>query len=966
MYSQSELSNSLTSSSLSSLDTRLPINTTASPLSSASTLLAETLLQSTTFGRASEAESAIGLTPRDSLTSAYNLATVQGRSVASGVVGDNNPQDFYRFQLGTTSGLTVTLSGLSTDADLFLIRDFNGNGLLDANEIIASSAALGSSTESIDLSRVSPGSYFALVNQFSGNTSYTLTLTSDAAGNSLSTGRELGAISGSRVLNDFVGSSDPTDTYHFQLDANSHLSLTLNGLSADADLYLIQDFNHNGLVDNGEVLSYSIETGSTPESINLTGLASGDYYIQVNQYQGNTNYQLGITATPTEPGNTLATAANLGILTGQRSVSDFVGDGDPRDFYQFQLNATSTLNLNLSGLSADADLYLIRDLNNNGMIDGNETLSTSVALGTSPESISLFGLSAGNYFVEVAQFSGNTSYTLDLTADAAGGILSTARTIGILHDSQSFRDFVGSTDSSDIYRFSLDTTSNFSLSLSGLSADADVLLIRDFNNNGIVDFGDILASSAASGTSPEAISLNGLAPGTYFVQVAQFSGNTNYDLQLSATPVGGLRMVAGTLAADTFNYTPGYSYTVFSGNGNVDFGVGGYDVLNLSNILSSNVTLNLAGINGTGALFDLGNGTRVFDDITLSNGNQILFEGIDSILFSDRVINLSTVPNDPLFNQQWNLTMMGVQNAWRFTTGSNAVMIGVEDSGLGMNSVGNIHPDLRAPIVVDPNLADDFGDSTSHGTSVEGIISAISNNGIGISGINWNSPIAQVDVIPGNDFGDRTTAQATQELIAQAASRGQRLVINLSLSSTDISPAFEQLVANHQNDVLFVIASGNENASAISYPAELASRYSNVIAVGASWGNQDTSGNAKVPGTRISYPGVAGWGSNYGRGLTLMGPSEVLATRATHSLFGTTFDYNPDFDGTSAATPNVTGVASLVWSANPNLTATQVQQVLSQTAYDLGAPGYDLTYGHGFVNADAAVRRAIALGVGTD
>lgn len=60
-------------------------------------------------------------------------------------------------------------------------------------------------------------------------------------------------------------------------------------------------------------------------------------------------------------------------------------------------------------------------------------------------------------------------------------------------------------------------------------------------------------------------------------------------------------------------------------------------------------------------------------------------------------------------------------------------------------------------------------------------------------------------------------------------------------------------------------------------------------------------------------------------------------------------------------TSSLTTVASLVWSANPNLTAREVHTVLAQTAYDLGRAGYDLVYGHGFVNADAAVRRAIAL-----
>jgi subtilisin family serine protease len=101
-----------------------------------------------------------------------------------------------------------------------------------------------------------------------------------------------------------------------------------------------------------------------------------------------------------------------------------------------------------------------------------------------------------------------------------------------------------------------------------------------------------------------------------------------------------------------------------------------------------------------------------------------------------------------------------------------------------------------------------------------------------------------------------------------------------------------------------------------------------------------------------------------------MGPSEVIATEAANSLSGVQFGFNSNapatnasipFNGTSAATPNVTGVASLVWSANPNLTAAQVRSILSQTAYDLGFSGYDPIYGHGFINADAAVRSAIAL-----
>ena len=86
-----------------------------------------------------------------------------------------------------------------------------------------------------------------------------------------------------------------------------------------------------------------------------------------------------------------------------------------------------------------------------------------------------------------------------------------------------------------------------------------------------------------------------------------------------------------------------------------------------------------------------------------------------------------------------------------------------------------------------------------------------------------------------------------------------------------------------------------------------------------------------------------------------------MATSATKNSSGQfDFGYNNKFNGTSASTANVSGVASLVWSVNSNLTAGQVKEIISDTAYDLGKNGY----GHGFINADAAARRALAIARG--
>jgi serine protease len=459
--------------------------------------------------------------------------------------------------------------------------------------------------------------------------------------------------------------------------------------------------------------------------------------------------------------------------------------------------------------------------------------------------------------------------------------------------------------------------------------------------------------------------------------------NEPLGLDVAANNTEPIAYKEGTLSADNFAIAPTNSITVISGNGNVDFGSGLYDTIDLSDISTEEiVNYNPARIDRGGVVIDPGNGARVFDQLTLADGTEIYFEGIDRLSFADGTQNLAVIPNDPNFELQSGLHMMGVQNAWRFTKGTDDVLIGVQDTGLGINANGDFHPDIRPDetwffnqnnIGLTGNLADDFlietgtdsqVQSTSHGTSVQGIIAAQSNNSLGIAGINWNSDVYNIDVLNSNK-GDLDLALAAREIIDQASLEGKQLVINLSLGTNGsfkaLHPgqsAFETVVANNP-DVLFTIAAGNsghQGQEGLSSPAVLAENYNNVIAVGASWGRSDRDGNPTVPGTRIEYDD---WGSQYGKGLTVMSPSEVLTTNAT---VDGEFNYDPGFNGTSAAAPNVAGVASLVWSANSDLTATEVKNIISETAYDLGSEDYDIFYGHGMVNADAAVRRAIAIG----
>jgi hypothetical protein len=156
--------------------------------------------------------------------------------------------------------------------------------------------------------------------------------------------------------------------------------------------------------------------------------------------------------------------------------------------------------------------------------------------GSADESINLSAIGSGSYFVRVQQYSGSTNYTLRLSGSNPNNLLSGEDSFGDL-SSYTYRDRssrISSTDTSNLYAFSLNSVRDVTLALTGLSADADIRLIQDSNNNGIVDSGEVLASSTRGGSANEAIN-KVLGAGNYFAQVIQYSGDTNYNFRLLST-----------------------------------------------------------------------------------------------------------------------------------------------------------------------------------------------------------------------------------------------------------------------------------------------------------------------------------------------------------------------------------------------------------------------------------------------
>lgn len=108
---------------------------------------------------------------------------------------------------------------------------------------------------------------------------------------------------------------------------------------------------------------------------------------------------------------------DFGVL-GVAEANDFVGSGNPVDIYSFILNEPSSLDVVLGGLSGDADLELIEDINNNGVAEALEVFVESKNVGNAEEIIAVDFLPEGNYFVRVSQFAGDTNYSLFLEANS--------------------------------------------------------------------------------------------------------------------------------------------------------------------------------------------------------------------------------------------------------------------------------------------------------------------------------------------------------------------------------------------------------------------------------------------------------------------------------------------------------------------------------------------------------------------
>lgn len=267
---------------------------------------------------------------------------------------------------------------------------------------------------------------------------------------------------------------------------------------------------------------------------------------------------------------------------------------------------------------------------------------------------------------------------------------------------------------------------------------------------------------------------------------------------------------------------------------------------------------------------------------------------------------------------------------WDFSTGSNEVIVGVMDTG-----IDGTHPDLQDSIL--NNLCRDFTsgeavevsiplDPNGHGTHVAGIIGAIGNNNVGVTGTNWNVGLVSLRVF--DEFGNGYSSYVAEAI--EYAERNNIPILNLSAiwfeSSLRYDVALDTIINNYSG--LIVCAAGNDGIDNDSNNPALPASYSceNIVSVGAIDENDERS----VWNLWQS--------SNYGTNtVDIYAPGSNIVSTYPENMYDSSKDnhiargyYNTG--GTSMAAPFVAGVAALLLSVNQDLTTIQLKYAILNSA----------------------------------
>jgi subtilisin family serine protease len=333
------------------------------------------------------------------------------------------------------------------------------------------------------------------------------------------------------------------------------------------------------------------------------------------------------------------------------------------------------------------------------------------------------------------------------------------------------------------------------------------------------------------------------------------------------------------------------------------------------------------------------------------------------------IIRLAATPTDPSFGNLWGLFNVGQSDAaagipgadidatlaWDVSTGARDTVVGIVDTGIDYT-----HPDLAANIWTAPaafsitvggvvincaagthgfnaitNTCDPMDDH-NHGTHVAGIVGAVGNNGVGVTGVNWTASMMGLKFLESDGSG--TTANAIKAIeFAVQAKNVLGAAANVRVLSASWGGGYSQALLDEINrantaDMLVVAAAGNAGVNtdvSPTYPAAYSAP--NVISVAAT-DNRD----------------LRAFFSNYGAATVHLGaPGVAILSTIRNNGYAA-------LSGTSVAAPHVSGAAALLLSTCTFTTASLKAALLAGADPTASLSGITTTGGR--LNANNAIR----------
>ena len=345
--------------------------------------------------------------PNGTTAQAYQIST---GTTYNSYISSASDVDYYTFATTQSGTITVNLSNLPKDYDLYLLNSSgtqvakSENGSTTAETITYSGAA---GTYYVKVAGYN-GAYstttkYALKADFSGSTPPPSGDTYEPNG----TTAEAYGINTGTTYNSYIYTSTDVDYYKFSTTQSGTITVNLSNLPGDYDLYLYNS--------SGTQVGSSASGSTTAEKITYTG-AAGTYYVKVIGYSGAystaTQYSLKVdftasTGDPYEPNDTTAQAYSIASGTAYNS---YIYTSTDVDYYKFTVGSSKSITITLTNLPKDYDIYLY---NSSGT-----QVAKSILGGTSSETIT-YTAAAGTYYVKVVGYSGaystTTQYALKAT-----------------------------------------------------------------------------------------------------------------------------------------------------------------------------------------------------------------------------------------------------------------------------------------------------------------------------------------------------------------------------------------------------------------------------------------------------------------------------------------------------------------------------------------------------------------------